>query len=413
MLCPPCSPPGSPKRHISCGSNKPTKPRAQSSSSRPVPMALFHSGTQPSPGPQESKPPTKGKGQVLGASIDGQLTIPEVPTDLPWPWAVLRYLPYCPKPSEEGPVLLSSVSPTAPLRTSSCFPSGHLETEIQQQKKNLTSAGKAPVSSSVKPRDNPLQQSHMLERRNLWGEQVREKSRPQGRGVLELRELLPLGITHTPLWLLWGRGIPSHGTVREQVPWSSPSHCQLPWERCGQGMSVTTSAEGLPGPIPCLRGPRAGGWGRAGLGLHRGTFCAGPLRCGCLPAAGHARGSHPQEGAKACTSHGHTGSGTALTPRPGAGLTASLKHILHPVAAEWQSSSAPTATGLRLCCGTTGEHQVSAQGCARACSGSPGRSPGETRSREVCSHQNHIQTTVLTAPSHIFTPCPSTGPIQR
>lgn len=31
----------------------------------------------------------------------------------------------------------------------------------------------------------------------------------------------------------------------------------------------------------------------------------------------------------------------------------------------------------------------------------------------MCSHQYHIQTTELTAPSHIFTPCPSTGPNHR
>lgn len=78
-------------------------------------------------------------------------------------------------------------------------------------KKNLTRAGKASVPSSGKPREDLLQQNHMLERRNLWGEQMWEKSRPHGRGILELRELPPLGITHTSLWLLWGRGNPSHG----------------------------------------------------------------------------------------------------------------------------------------------------------------------------------------------------------
>lgn len=37
VLPPPCSPPGSPKSHISSGANKPTKPRAHSSSSPPCP----------------------------------------------------------------------------------------------------------------------------------------------------------------------------------------------------------------------------------------------------------------------------------------------------------------------------------------------------------------------------------------
>lgn len=106
---------------------------------------------------------------------------------------------------------------------------------------------------------------------------MREKSRPQGRGALELRELLPLGITHTPLWLLWGRGNPSHGTLAEQVSWSSPSHCQLPWQPCGQGISVTSSAEALPGPVPSLRGAQSWGWGRAGAGAALGhLLCRAP-----------------------------------------------------------------------------------------------------------------------------------------
>lgn len=97
---------------------------------------------------------------------------------------------------------------------------------------------------------------------------------------------------------------------------------------------------------------------------------------------------------------------------PGAGLTASPGHILHPVTAQCKSPSASPATGPRLCWGTTGEHQVAAQGGARACSGSPGRSPGEVRSRGVQSpapHPDHG----ADCPSHIFTPCPSKGPIQR
>lgn len=171
--------------------------------------------TQLSPGEQTSH---QRQGLRARCQHRGQLTLPEAPTDLPWPWAVLRNLPDCPKPCAESPALLFAVSPAAPLRISSCFPSGHLETEIHQQKKNLTRAGKAPVPSSGKPREDPLQHNHTLERRNLWGEQMREKSRPHRRGVLELRELPPLRITHTPLWLLWGRGNPSHGTVAEQVP---------------------------------------------------------------------------------------------------------------------------------------------------------------------------------------------------
>lgn len=141
---------------------------------------------------------------------------------------------------------------------------------------------------------------------------------------------------------------------------SSPSHCQLPWEPCGQGttaISVTTSAEALPGPIPSLR------WGPglvdgAELGLHLGTcWCRAPVlqvpRAAdvCQQQVVH-RAATPQEG---CTSHGHTGGGTALTPHPGAGLTARLEHILHPGEAECQTFSVPTATGLTLCWETTGE----------------------------------------------------------
>lgn len=200
---------------------------------------------------------------------------------------------------------------------------------------------------------------------------------------------------------------------------SSPSHCQLPWEPCGQGItaiSVTTSAEALPGPIPSLMGG-PGLVDGAELRLLLGTCCARPLCCSCPGLQVFATSG-------SCTGQPHhrrvpRGVQAMATQEveqpshPGTGLTASLAHFLHPGAAECQSSSAPTATGLRLCWGTTGEHQVGAQGCARACPGSPGCSPGEARSREVCSHQYHIQTTLLTAPSHIFTPCSSTGPTQR
>lgn len=57
------------------------------------------------------------------------------------------------------------------------------------------------------------------------------------------------------------------------------------------------------------------------------------------------RAAASQEAAKGSPNHGHTGARRALTPHPGAGLTASPGHILHPVAAECQSPSAPTATG--------------------------------------------------------------------
>lgn len=61
-------------------------------------------------------------------------------------------------------------------------------------------------------------------------------------------------------------------------PWSSPSHCQLPQEPCGQGIMATsvTSAKALPGPIPSLRGPGPVDGAELGLGLHLGTCC-----CSC------------------------------------------------------------------------------------------------------------------------------------
>uniref|UniRef100_A0A8D2NGR7 Sema domain-containing protein n=1 Tax=Zonotrichia albicollis TaxID=44394 RepID=A0A8D2NGR7_ZONAL len=76
--------------------------------------------TQLSPGEQTSH---QRQGPRAGCQRRGQLAIAKDPTDLPWPWAVLRNLLYCPNPLQ-SPELLSSVLPTAPLRTSSCFPSG-------------------------------------------------------------------------------------------------------------------------------------------------------------------------------------------------------------------------------------------------------------------------------------------------
>lgn len=91
----------------------------------------------------------------------------------------------------------------------------------------------------------------------------------------------------------------------------------------------------------------------AELRLHLGTCCAGPLCCSCpglqmFASSRSCKGSHTTGGVH---KHGHTAGGTALTPRPGAELTASLEHILHPGAAECQSFSAPTATRLRLLLG--------------------------------------------------------------
>lgn len=149
------------------------------------------------------------------------------------------------------------------------------------------------------------------------------------------------------------------------MPWSSPSRCQLPWEPCGQGItaiSVTTSELRPCQGAPLTKGvPRAGGWGRAGAALGH-LLCRAPVLQ--LPGAADIcqqwvmhRAATPQEGAKGSPSHGHTGDGRALTPHPGAGLTASPGH---PGAAERQSPSAPTATGPRLCGGTRGEHHGSA-----------------------------------------------------
>lgn len=155
--------------------------------------------------------------------------------------------------------------------------------------KNLTRAGKAPVPGSGKPREDPLQQNHMLERRNLWGEQMREKSRPHGTRVLGLGEFPPPGITHTPLWLLWGRGNPSHVTVGEQVPLAALEQPQpLPapmgalWSGHHGHLCDHLSTEALPGPIPSVRGcPGLVDRAELGLGLYLGTCWAGPLCCSC------------------------------------------------------------------------------------------------------------------------------------
>lgn len=111
LLCLPCRPPGSPKSHNSSGGNKPTKPRAQSSSC-PVPMALSHSGTQPSPHSLSPGEQTSHQRQGPGAACQrrGQLAIAKDLTDLPWPWAVLRNLLHCPKPSAESCAAVLSVT---------------------------------------------------------------------------------------------------------------------------------------------------------------------------------------------------------------------------------------------------------------------------------------------------------------
>lgn len=74
-----------------------------------------------------------------------------------------------------------------------------------------------------------------------------------------------------------------------QLPWSSPTYCQLPWEPCGQGIMAisVTSAKALPGPVD-----------GAELGLHLGTCC-----CSCpgLWMFASSGSCTPQEGVKGCT----------------------------------------------------------------------------------------------------------------
>jgi len=60
------------------------------------------------------------------------------------------------------------------------LPSCHLETEIQQEKKNLTRAVKAPVPGSGKPRRDPRQPNHVLQKRAVWGRQMRGRGSPTG-----------------------------------------------------------------------------------------------------------------------------------------------------------------------------------------------------------------------------------------
>lgn len=80
------------------------------------------------------------------------------------------------------------------------------------------------------------------------------------------------------------------------------------------------------------------------------------------------------------------------------------------MAAEFQSSSASAATGLKLCWGTLEnirwQHRDVPGPALEAL-----RTLLERQGAERCAvTRYHIQTTELTAPSHIFTPCPSTGP---
>lgn len=87
-----------------------------------------------------------------------------------------------------------------------------------------------------------------------------------------------------------------------QLPWSSPSHCQLPQEPSGQGItatSVTTSAEALPGLIPSLRGP--GPVDGAELGLHLGICC-----CSCPGLWMFASSGSCTGGCQGVYNHGHT-----------------------------------------------------------------------------------------------------------
>lgn len=55
---------------------------------------------------------------------------------------------------------------------------------------------------------------------------------------------------------------------------------------------------------------------------------------------------------------------------------------IQPMAQSMCPAAGKCQTGLELCWGTSGGHQIAVWGCARACSGSPGCSPREARSRE-------------------------------
>lgn len=144
-------------------------------------------------------------------------------------------------------------------------------------------------------------------------------------------------------------------------------------------------------------------WALAGQGP-----CAAAAQGRCLPAAGHTQSSRITGGCQGVSkSWPHRSQKSPHTP-PWCWVNSQPR-----------AHSAPCGSRMPVTLSSYSHrepleaHQVAVQGCARACFGSPGSSPGEARSREVCSHQYHIQTTVLTAPSHTFTPCPSTGPFQR
>lgn len=119
------------------------------------------------------------EGLRAGCPHGGQLAHPRPLRLCPGLWAVLRNPPSCPKTSVESPAWLSCVT-CSPAANWQLLLSGHLETEIQQQKKNLTHAGKGPVPGSGKPRRDPLQQNHVLKRRKVWGGQMRGRGSPTG-----------------------------------------------------------------------------------------------------------------------------------------------------------------------------------------------------------------------------------------
>lgn len=132
---------------------------------------MSHSGTQPSAHcPRAWKLPTEGKGWGLGAE-GGQLAAPEGPAALPWPRGCAHKSSLVSKNlAVESCTAVLSVT-RGPAANWQLLPSGHLETEIQQQKKNLTHGGKAPVPGSGKPRQDPLQQNRVLKRRRAGEEE--------------------------------------------------------------------------------------------------------------------------------------------------------------------------------------------------------------------------------------------------
>lgn len=175
-------------------------------------------------------------------------------------------------------------------------------------------------------------------------------------------------------------------------------------------LTAAVSRHSLPPPLSCgSEGPGPSLRGCSGL-VHGAERCHTTPRCpgrtagaplGYLPSrdtvlwlprstavyqqeeaprsGSHPEAAAPREGSEGSLSHhGHAGAGRALAPRPAAGRLTDVPCSSRAPAASSSYGHRAWATSR----GPLGGHQTAARGCTRACSGSPGCSPGKARSRE-------------------------------